>query len=506
MQYATATARCRTEQQAEAEEEAEAEAQTTVSEGTTALSDALATTTFAQNLATTAQQLAPSMFTVVGLGAERTSIAPVLQQLYWGSPVCYASRSTSGIEFECISIDGSRTTFLALKGCLLYRDFHEVIKHMAVHFDFDSTQFGCHGAQGLKILGKPRRILTRVSSSVQPHWAAKFLVKWVEGDDVMPVHQVLECLHDAMEAGWNNLSFEKKKMEEVRLWAFKKQARPDTAMMMVLGQGLLTWADPATTTTSSCSNSPVTSIRVDRMGLVAFAKFFIKTDSTLTVKFYDHFIAAILCPHRQERAVGLPKGWNGEKVPHPSPAVAAAQQEKEGRWEGRDLAADRALMAEMRRLSDLRSNMLPEVVEALQKSQRLANMTPEAREAARKSMLVVNMKPEALEKKRARDLQQQQTDSSSEIAALQKQLGQQQQKHEKQLGQMLPILLLLLPQLLRILLALAAANSTKVYCSKDEFDRISAEFDEDDGKLERISEEGEEEDSGAQLKDALMTR
>ncbi|KAJ1412179.1 hypothetical protein B484DRAFT_335900 [Ochromonadaceae sp. CCMP2298] len=31
--------------------------------------------------------------------------------------------------------------------CLLYRDFHEVVKRTATPFDFDSTQFGCHGVR-----------------------------------------------------------------------------------------------------------------------------------------------------------------------------------------------------------------------------------------------------------------------------------------------------------------------------------------------------------------------
>ncbi|KAJ1406230.1 hypothetical protein B484DRAFT_337603 [Ochromonadaceae sp. CCMP2298] len=31
--------------------------------------------------------------------------------------------------------------------CLLYRDFHDTIKRTAAHFNFDSTQFGCHGVR-----------------------------------------------------------------------------------------------------------------------------------------------------------------------------------------------------------------------------------------------------------------------------------------------------------------------------------------------------------------------
>ncbi|KAJ1416214.1 hypothetical protein B484DRAFT_401230 [Ochromonadaceae sp. CCMP2298] len=289
--------------------------------------------------------------------------------------------------------------------------------------------------------------------NAQQFWAAKYLVQWEEGDEVVPVHQVLdwmtetgtivqghfhcpmrevlESLHDAMsllvrfewtcaQAADVYANMEEKKKEEVNLWAAKKQARPDTAMVMAIGQGLETWAFPATTTTtsssSSSSNPPAvgsyeyflavqTSIRVDSTGLIAYATLFMKTDSTLTLKFFDHFIAAVLCPNRQERAVGLPKGWNSEKVPRPTPAVAAAQQEEERRWEGRDLAADRALMAEMRRLSRHRGNMTPEAAKAARESQRqyTRNMEPEALEKKRASQRVGNMEREALEKKRDRE-------------------------------------------------------------------------------------------------------
>ncbi|KAJ1394291.1 hypothetical protein B484DRAFT_340393, partial [Ochromonadaceae sp. CCMP2298] len=41
----------------------------------------------------------------------------------------------------------SSTRQPSTRECLLYRDFHDIIKRTAAHFDFDSTQFGCHGVR-----------------------------------------------------------------------------------------------------------------------------------------------------------------------------------------------------------------------------------------------------------------------------------------------------------------------------------------------------------------------
>ncbi|KAJ1405093.1 hypothetical protein B484DRAFT_337927 [Ochromonadaceae sp. CCMP2298] len=41
----------------------------------------------------------------------------------------------------------SSTRQPSTRDCLLYRDFHDIIKRTAAHYDFDSTQFGCHGVR-----------------------------------------------------------------------------------------------------------------------------------------------------------------------------------------------------------------------------------------------------------------------------------------------------------------------------------------------------------------------
>jgi hypothetical protein len=136
--------------------------------------------------------------------------------------------------------------------------------------------------------------------------------------------------------------------------------------------------------------------------LEKFIKLFMMTDPTLNVKFYPHFLAAVLCPIWQERAVELPKGWNAVNVPRPSLALeTAAQQEEDGRWDSRDLKADRALQTEMKRLSTLRANKTPEQVEKVWAKQRVVNLKPEQAEKNRAKQRVVNMEPEQAEKKRA---------------------------------------------------------------------------------------------------------
>jgi hypothetical protein len=133
-------------------------------------------------------------------------------------------------------------------------------------------------------------------------------------------------------------------------------------MQMSIGHGLMTWTDPATSSSSSdppAVGSPgwcqaiKTSIRVDRQGLERFIKLFRMTDPTLHVKFEAHFRDSVMCSVRQERAAGLPKRSNASNVPRRS----AEQQEEDGRWDSRNLKEDQALQADTKRWSKLKANM-----------------------------------------------------------------------------------------------------------------------------------------------------
>ncbi|KAJ1400994.1 hypothetical protein B484DRAFT_471021 [Ochromonadaceae sp. CCMP2298] len=278
--------------------------------------------------------------------------------------------------------------------------------------------------------------------NAQQFWAAKFLVGWKEGDDVALLRQVLgwmtesgtivqgrfhcpqpsvmEDLHDAlsssvvfwwnradaaslyedMEAAWNALSFERRKMEEVLLWAYKGQARPDTAMQMCIGQGLVTWTEP-TSSSSSSSDPPAVgspgwceavkaSIRVDKPGLERFISLFRLADRGALPRCSD-------VPFRQERAAGLPKRPSSSNVPRRS----LEQQQEEGRWDSRNLEDDQALLADMQRRCKIKALMTLVEVEALRAKRRVANLGDEQLEKKRVGARVANLGDEQLEKKRA---------------------------------------------------------------------------------------------------------
>ncbi|KAJ1410762.1 hypothetical protein B484DRAFT_402824 [Ochromonadaceae sp. CCMP2298] len=244
--------------------------------------------------------------------------------------------------------------------------------------------------------------------NAQQFWAAKYLPSVLEDlHDALSSSVVFwwsraaaASLYAGMEAAWNALSFERRKMEEVLLWASKGKARPDTAMQMCIGQGLVTWTETFTSSSSSSSSSSdppavgspgwclavAASIRVDKPGLERFISLFRLADPTLHPKFEGHFRDAVMCPVRQERAAGLPKRPSSSNVPRRSPE----QQQEEGRWDSRNLEDDHALLADMQRRSKIKAPMTLEEVERLRAEQL---------ERKRASNRIGNMSKERVEKR-----------------------------------------------------------------------------------------------------------